>query len=38
MTQRFEVARDRVLLHGVVIEIDVASGKVVKIQRMSESI
>jgi 2',3'-cyclic-nucleotide 2'-phosphodiesterase len=36
--QRFEVAKDRVLLHGAVIEIDDASGKVVKIQLVSESI
>jgi metallophosphoesterase (TIGR00282 family) len=38
MPQRFEVAKDRVLLHGVVIEIDNASGKAVKIQRVSESL
>ena len=37
MPQRFEVAKDRVLLHGAVIEIDDASGKAVKIQRISES-
>jgi metallophosphoesterase (TIGR00282 family) len=35
--QRFEVAKDRVLLHGAVIEIDDASGKAVKIQRVSEA-
>jgi len=38
MPQRFEVAKNRVLLHGAVIEIDDASGKAVKIQRVSESI
>ena len=38
MPQRFEVAKNRVLLHGAVIEIDNASGKAVKIQRVSESI
>jgi 2',3'-cyclic-nucleotide 2'-phosphodiesterase len=38
MPQRFEVAKNRVLLHGAVIEIDDASGKAVKIQRVSESL
>jgi len=38
MPQRFEVARNRVLLHGAVIEIDDASGKALKIQRLSEAI
>ena len=38
MPQRFEVAKDRVLLHGAEIEIDDASGKAVKIQRVSESV
>jgi metallophosphoesterase (TIGR00282 family) len=36
MPQRFDVAKDRVLLHGAVIEIDDTSGKAVKIQRVSE--
>jgi hypothetical protein len=36
MPQRFEVAKNRVLLHGAVIEIDDANGKAVKIQRVSE--
>ncbi len=36
MPQRFEVAKNRVLLHGVVIEIDAATGKAVKIQRVQE--
>ena len=34
--QRFEVAKNRVLLQGVVIEINEASGQAVKIQRVSE--
>ena len=38
MPQRFEVAKDRVMLHGAVIEIDDASGKALKIERISESI
>ncbi|MGA2854170.1 MAG: TIGR00282 family metallophosphoesterase [Verrucomicrobiota bacterium] len=38
MPQRFEVAKNRVLLHGAVIEIDDASGKAVKIQRLAESL
>jgi hypothetical protein len=37
MPQRFEVAKNRVLLHGAVIEIDDASGKALKIQRVSEA-
>jgi metallophosphoesterase (TIGR00282 family) len=38
MPQRFEVARNRVLLHSAVVEIDDASGKAVKIRRVSESL
>jgi calcineurin-like phosphoesterase len=38
MPQRFEVAKNRVLLRGAVIEIDNASGKAIKIQRVSESV
>jgi calcineurin-like phosphoesterase len=38
MPQRFEVAKNRVLLHGAVIEIDNASGKAVKIFRVSEAL
>jgi metallophosphoesterase (TIGR00282 family) len=38
MPQRFEVAKNRVLLHGAVIEIDNATGKAVKIQRVSENL
>jgi metallophosphoesterase (TIGR00282 family) len=37
MPQRFEVAKNNVLLHGCMIEIDDASGKAVKIQRVSEA-
>jgi calcineurin-like phosphoesterase len=36
MPQRFEVAKNRVLLQGVVIEVDRVSGKTVHIQRLSE--
>ena len=36
MPQRFEVAKNRVLLHGAVIEIDAATGRAVKIQRVQE--
>ena len=36
MPQRFEVAKNNVLLHGAMIEIDDASGKALKIQRVSE--
>lgn len=38
MPQRFEVARGRVLLQGVVIEIAAATGKAVSIQRVSEAL
>ena len=38
MPQRFEVAKNRVLLHGAVIEIDEATGRAVKIQRVSEAV
>jgi len=38
MPQRFEVAKDRVILHGAVIEIDENSGKALGIQRVGESI
>ena len=38
MPQRFEVAKNRALLHGAVIEIDDASGKSLKIQRVSENV
>jgi metallophosphoesterase (TIGR00282 family) len=38
MPQRFEVAKNRVMLHGAVIEIDDATGKALKIQRVSETV
>jgi metallophosphoesterase (TIGR00282 family) len=38
MPQRFEVAKNAVRLHGAVIEIDDASGKAIKIQRVAEAI
>jgi metallophosphoesterase (TIGR00282 family) len=38
MPQRFEVARGRVLLHGVVVEIDETNGKSKAIQRVSEAL
>ena len=34
--QRFEVARGRVLLQGVIVEVDEAGGRAVKIERVSE--
>ena len=36
MPQRFEVAKDRVILHGIVIEIHEADGKSLKVQRVAE--
>jgi metallophosphoesterase (TIGR00282 family) len=38
MPQRFEVARQRVLLQGAVVEIDPATGKTTNIVRVSESV
>jgi len=38
MPQRFEVAKNRVLLHGAVIEVDEATGQAVKIQRVAEAV
>ena len=38
MPQRFEVAKNHMLLHGAVIEIDDATGKTIKIQRVSEPV
>ena len=38
MPQRFEVARNDVKLQGAVVEIDNASGKALKIQRVSENL
>ena len=36
MPQRFEVAKERLMLHGAVIEIDEHTGRAVRIQRVSE--
>jgi 2',3'-cyclic-nucleotide 2'-phosphodiesterase len=38
MPQRFEVAKERVILHGAVIEIDEVSGRALAIQRISENL
>ena len=38
MPQRFEVAKNRVMLHGAVIQIDDASGRALNIQRVSETV
>lgn len=38
MPQRFEVARDRVLLQGALIKLDEHSGKALNIQRLSEAV
>ena len=38
MPQKFDVAKNRVLLHGAVIEVEDASGKAVNIQRVSEAV
>ena len=38
MPQRFEVAKERVFVHGAVIEIDEVSGKALSIRRVSESL
>jgi metallophosphoesterase (TIGR00282 family) len=38
MPQRFEVAKDRIILHGAVIEVDEASGKALAIQRIAENL
>ena len=38
MPQRFEVAKNNVLLHGAIIEIDDATGKALKIQRVAEAV
>lgn len=37
MPQRFEVAKERVILHGALMEVDEASGKALAIQRISEN-
>lgn len=38
MPQRFEVAKGRVMLHGVVVEVDEASGRATGIWRVSEAL
>lgn len=38
MPQRFEVAKERVLLQGAVIEINDATGRAIKIERVSEAV
>ena len=38
MPQRFEVAKERVLLQGVVVQIDDVTARAVKIQRVSEAL
>ncbi len=38
LPQRFEVARNRVMLHGVVVEVNEASGRAVGIWRVSEGV
>lgn len=38
MPQRFEVARDRVLLQGAVVEVDEASGHAIRVERVSEAL
>ncbi len=36
MPQRFDVAKQRIVLHGAVVEIDDASGKAIRIMRVAE--
>lgn len=36
MPQRFDVARNRVMLHGAIVEVDESSGKATRIQRVAE--
>ena len=38
MPQRFDVAKERVILHGALIEIDDATGRATKIQRVAEAV
>ena len=38
MPQRFEVAKERIILHGAIIEIDESTGKAVAIQRVAETL
>jgi metallophosphoesterase (TIGR00282 family) len=38
MPQRFEVARNKIILHGALIRVDDATGKAVSIQRVAEAL
>ena len=38
MPQRFEVARNKIILHGAIIRVDDASGKATSIQRVAEAL
>jgi metallophosphoesterase (TIGR00282 family) len=38
MPQRFEVARGRVMLHGAVIEVDMTTGRAIRIGRVAEAL
>ena len=38
MPQKFEVAKQRVILHGAVIEVDEATGNAMNIHRVSETL
>ena len=38
MPQRFEVARNKIILHGALIRVDDASGKAMSIQRIAQSL
>ena len=38
MPQRFEVARDRVMLHGAIVEVDVTTGRAIRIVRVAETL
>ncbi|HLP76982.1 MAG TPA: TIGR00282 family metallophosphoesterase [Candidatus Paceibacterota bacterium] len=38
MPQRFEVAKERIILHGAVVEIDEETGKALAIQRVAEAL
>ena len=36
MPQRFDVAKNRVMLHGVIVRVDDTTGKALNLQRVSE--
>ena len=38
MPQRFDVARERIVLHGAIVEIDEASGRATRIERIAEAL